>query len=125
MWVGVGVNVGVSESYYWRYQTTPYFSPIYPPPTHTLPPQAFFTAKAPLTNTHPPTTTTHPSIPLNTHTHHQHHHPPTPPPHTQAFFTAKALNLAIPGGPKFEPLYRDVDRDDEDWNEFNDIGKVI
>lgn len=42
----------------------------------------------------------------------------------QAFFTAKALNLAIPGGPKFEPLYRDVDRDDEDWNEFNDIGKV-
>lgn len=42
----------------------------------------------------------------------------------QAFFTAKALNLAIPGGPKFEPLYRDVDQDDEDWNEFNDIGKV-
>ncbi len=42
-----------------------------------------------------------------------------------AFFTAKALNLAIPGGPKFEPLYRDVDRDDEDWNEFNDIGKII
>jgi pre-mRNA-processing factor 8 len=24
-----------------------------------------------------------------------------------AFFTAKALNMAIPGGPKFEPLYRD------------------
>jgi pre-mRNA-processing factor 8 len=24
-----------------------------------------------------------------------------------AFFAAKALNLAIPGGPKFEPLYRD------------------
>jgi hypothetical protein len=23
-----------------------------------------------------------------------------------AFFTAKAMNIAIPGGPKFEPLYR-------------------
>jgi hypothetical protein len=43
----------------------------------------------------------------------------------KSFFTAKALNLAIPGGPKFEPLYRDMDTFDEDWNEFNDIGKVI
>ena len=42
-----------------------------------------------------------------------------------SFFTAKALNMAIPGGPKFEPLYRDMDTFDEDWNEFNDIGKVI
>ena len=42
-----------------------------------------------------------------------------------AFFAAKALNMAIPGGPKFEPLYRDMDTFDEDWNEFNDIGKVI
>ena len=33
--------------------------------------------------------------------------------------------MAIPGGPKFEPLYRDMDTFDEDWNEFNDIGKVI
>jgi len=41
-----------------------------------------------------------------------------------SFFTAKALNMAIPGGPKFEPLYRDVE-EDEDWNEFNDINKVI
>uniref|UniRef100_A0A7S3UEK3 MPN domain-containing protein n=1 Tax=Picocystis salinarum TaxID=88271 RepID=A0A7S3UEK3_9CHLO len=41
------------------------------------------------------------------------------------FFTAKALNLAIPGGPKFEPLYRDMDAGDEDWNEFNDISKLI
>lgn len=32
------------------------------------------------------------------------------------FFTAKALNVAIPGGPRFEPLYRDADLD-EDWNE--------
>ncbi|KAI9573652.1 NUC071 domain-containing protein [Boletus coccyginus] len=43
----------------------------------------------------------------------------------KSFFTAKALNMAIPGGPKFEPLYRDMDTFDEDWNEFNDIGKVI
>lgn len=43
----------------------------------------------------------------------------------KAFFTAKALNVAMPGGPKFEPLFRDMDRDDEDWNEFNDINKII
>ena len=30
------------------------------------------------------------------------------------FFTAKALNMAILGGPKFEPLCRDID---EGWNE--------
>ena len=42
-----------------------------------------------------------------------------------SFFTAKALNMAIPGGPKFEPLYRDMDTFDEDWNEFNDkIGRA-
>ena len=43
----------------------------------------------------------------------------------RAFFTAKALNVAIPGGPKFEPLYRMVDVDEEDWNEFNDVNKII
>jgi len=43
----------------------------------------------------------------------------------KSFFTAKALNLAIPGGPKFEPLFRDADPADEDWNEFNDIHKII
>lgn len=43
----------------------------------------------------------------------------------KSFFTAKALNMAIPGGPKFEPLYRDLDQDEEDWNEFNDINKII
>lgn len=43
----------------------------------------------------------------------------------KSFFTAKALNMAIPGGPKFEPLYRDLEVDDEDWNEFNDINKII
>ncbi|RKP13001.1 NUC071 domain-containing protein, partial [Piptocephalis cylindrospora] len=45
------------------------------------------------------------------------------------FFTAKALNMAIPGGPKFEPLRRTdglaTDPAEEDWNEFNDIGKII
>ena len=40
------------------------------------------------------------------------------------FLTAKSLNVAIPGGPKFEPLFRDVD-DDEDWNDFNDVTKII
>eukprot|EP00941_MAST-03F_sp_MAST-3F-sp1_P001836 g1836.t1 len=43
----------------------------------------------------------------------------------KSFFTSKALNLAIPGGPKFEPLFRDVESDEEDWNEFNDINKII
>jgi pre-mRNA-processing factor 8 len=44
----------------------------------------------------------------------------------KSFFTAKALNVAIPGGPKFEPLFRDmIGVDEEDWNEFNDINKVI
>lgn len=33
--------------------------------------------------------------------------------------------MCIPGGPKFEPLYRDMDKGDEDWNEFNDINKLI
>ncbi|PJF18143.1 hypothetical protein PSACC_02043, partial [Paramicrosporidium saccamoebae] len=41
-----------------------------------------------------------------------------------SFLTSKALNMAVPGGPKFEPLYRDTDAD-EDWNEFNDIHKII
>lgn len=26
----------------------------------------------------------------------------------RSFFTAKALNMAIPGGPKFEPLVKDI-----------------
>jgi pre-mRNA-processing factor 8 len=43
----------------------------------------------------------------------------------KSFFTAKSLNIALPGGPKFEPLYRDTEAYDEDWNEFNDINKVI
>lgn len=43
----------------------------------------------------------------------------------KSFYTAKALNMAIPGGPKFEPLYRDAPEEDEDWNEFNDVKKII
>jgi pre-mRNA-processing factor 8 len=43
----------------------------------------------------------------------------------KSMFTSKALNQAIPGGPKFEPLFKDVDVADEDWNEFNDINKII
>jgi len=43
----------------------------------------------------------------------------------QSFFTSKALNMAIPGGPKFEPLFRDLNPAEEDWNEFNDINKII
>ena len=43
----------------------------------------------------------------------------------KSFFTSKALNIAIPGGPKFEPLFRDTQDFDEDWNEFNDINKLI
>ncbi|AAS50980.2 ABR207Wp [Eremothecium gossypii ATCC 10895] len=41
----------------------------------------------------------------------------------KAFFTAKALNNAIPGGPKFEPLY--PHEEEEDYNEFNSIDRII
>ncbi|MCJ1327412.1 pre-mRNA-splicing factor 8 [Thelotrema lepadinum] len=43
----------------------------------------------------------------------------------QSFFTAKALNVAIPGGPRFEPLYKDVDPNEEDFGEFNAIDRII
>lgn len=47
----------------------------------------------------------------------------------KAFFTTKALNVALPGGPKYEPMKHDgvstTDLDDDDWNEFNDINKLI
>ncbi|KDD74387.1 PRO8NT PrP8 domain-containing protein, partial [Helicosporidium sp. ATCC 50920] len=42
-----------------------------------------------------------------------------------SFATAKALGSAIPGGPKFEPLFHDEDAGDGDWNEFNDVGKLV
>ena len=43
----------------------------------------------------------------------------------KAFFTSKALNMALPGGPKFEPLFKDIDPNDEEWTEFNDVHKII
>ncbi|KAH8700347.1 putative pre-mRNA splicing factor [Talaromyces proteolyticus] len=42
-----------------------------------------------------------------------------------SFTTAKALNVAIPGGPRFEPLYKDIDPNDEDFGEFNAIDRII
>ncbi|OJJ51308.1 hypothetical protein ASPZODRAFT_107783 [Penicilliopsis zonata CBS 506.65] len=42
-----------------------------------------------------------------------------------SFKTAKALNVAIPGGPRFEPLYKDIDPNDEDFSEFNAIDRII
>ncbi|KAL8918667.1 MAG: hypothetical protein Q9208_007228 [Pyrenodesmia sp. 3 TL-2023] len=42
-----------------------------------------------------------------------------------SFRTAKALNVAIPGGPRFEPLYKDVDPNNEDFGEFNAIDRII
>ncbi|KAL1977600.1 hypothetical protein VTN31DRAFT_459 [Thermomyces dupontii] len=42
-----------------------------------------------------------------------------------SFLTAKALNVAIPGGPRFEPLYKDIDPNDEDFSEFNSIDRII
>ncbi|SMN20752.1 similar to Saccharomyces cerevisiae YHR165C PRP8 Component of the U4/U6-U5 snRNP complex, involved in the second catalytic step of splicing [Maudiozyma saulgeensis] len=41
----------------------------------------------------------------------------------KAFLTSKALNTAIPGGPKFEPLY--PKEEEEDYNEFNSIDRII
>ncbi|KAG7817278.1 hypothetical protein KL928_004013 [Ogataea angusta] len=43
----------------------------------------------------------------------------------ESFFTAKALNVALPGGPKFEPLQKDVDPDNEDFTEFNSLDRII
>ena len=33
----------------------------------------------------------------------------------KSFYTAKALNMAIPGGPKYEPLFRDIFDEDEGY----------
>ena len=40
------------------------------------------------------------------------------------FITAKSLNERVPKGPTFEPLFKDVEKD-EDWDEFTDINKII
>ncbi|KAL0204935.1 hypothetical protein P9112_000242 [Eukaryota sp. TZLM1-RC] len=41
-----------------------------------------------------------------------------------SFLTSKALGLAIPGGPKFEPLYPMLSSDDV-ADEFSDVNKVV
>ncbi|CCE61602.1 hypothetical protein TPHA_0A05280 [Tetrapisispora phaffii CBS 4417] len=41
----------------------------------------------------------------------------------KAFFTSKALNTTIPGGPKFEPLY--LKDEEDDYNEFNSLDRII
>ncbi|CAI6085531.1 unnamed protein product [Clonostachys chloroleuca] len=43
----------------------------------------------------------------------------------KGFLTAKALNVALPGGPRFEPLYKDINPNDEDFGEFNAIDRII
>ncbi|KAF5978032.1 putative splicing factor PRP8 (U5 snRNP) [Fusarium bulbicola] len=43
----------------------------------------------------------------------------------KSLLTAKALNVALPGGPRFEPLYKDIDPNDEDFGEFNAIDRII
>lgn len=45
----------------------------------------------------------------------------------EAFFTGKSLNTALPGGPKFEPLFKDRtgDPDLEDFTEFNSLDRII
>lgn len=44
-----------------------------------------------------------------------------------SFFTSKSLNIALPGGPKFEPLYKDKinNPEIEDFTEFNSIDRII
>ncbi|CAK7218068.1 pre-mRNA-splicing factor 8 [Sporothrix curviconia] len=43
----------------------------------------------------------------------------------QSFFTSKALNVALPGSARFEPLYKDIDPNDEEFGEFNAIDRII
>lgn len=45
----------------------------------------------------------------------------------ESFFTAKSLNLALPGGPKFEPLYNEstMGSEHDDFTEFNSIDRII
>lgn len=43
----------------------------------------------------------------------------------KSLLTAKALNVALPGGPRFEPLYKDVNPNEEDFGEFNAIDRII
>lgn len=43
------------------------------------------------------------------------------------FFTAKSLNVVVPGGPRFEPLHKDKinNKELEDFTEFNAIDRII
>ena len=45
----------------------------------------------------------------------------------KSYFTAKSLNVAVPGGPKFEPLFKDKINNPEleDFTEFNSVDRVI
>ncbi|ODV69311.1 PROCN-domain-containing protein [Hyphopichia burtonii NRRL Y-1933] len=45
----------------------------------------------------------------------------------EAFFSAKSLNISVPGGPKFEPLFKDKINNPEleDFTEFNSIDRII
>ncbi|KAL1866172.1 pre-mRNA-splicing factor 8 [Diaporthe australafricana] len=43
----------------------------------------------------------------------------------KSLLSAKALNVALPGGPRFEPLFKDIDPNDEDFGEFNAIDRII
>ncbi|KAM3481951.1 hypothetical protein MY8738_004260 [Beauveria namnaoensis] len=43
----------------------------------------------------------------------------------KSLLTAKALNVALPGGPRFEPLYKDINPNEEDFGEFNAIDRII
>ncbi|RGP77856.1 pre-mrna-splicing factor spp42 [Fusarium longipes] len=43
----------------------------------------------------------------------------------KSLLSAKALNVALPGGPRFEPLYKDIDPNNEDFGEFNAIDRII
>lgn len=43
-----------------------------------------------------------------------------------SFFIAKGLNVTVPGGPKFEPLYKEkYSAEAEDFTEFNSIESII
>lgn len=44
-----------------------------------------------------------------------------------SFYTAKAMHLAIPRGPKFEPptALRSIREEEEEWTEFNDLRRII
>lgn len=45
----------------------------------------------------------------------------------ESFFTAKSLNVSLPGGPKFEPLFKEKTNNPEleDFTEFNSIDRII